>query len=321
MAWKPFVAGVDESPEGMWAAVTAWQFAAKAETSCVLVHAVPDVWLPVRASGDADAVRRGVIARATERLMKGLQGNVPEPCLGSVEVHIGKPARVLASVADRENAELIVVGGKHHTALARWLGGSTAHGVVRMHRAPVLVATSSALSIERILAAVDLSEAAGHTIAAAERFAELLDARLRVLHVVEPVPYGVELTSNLEIEDLSARAQEVFTDTVWPNVSRPGTDQIMRHGQPRALIGVEAKQWEAQLVVVGSSGHGLVDRVLPGSVTEGLLNNLPTSLLVVPILRDAVDVQCYLPKSGVRRLRPTPTRRRSPAPPIPMRPR
>jgi nucleotide-binding universal stress UspA family protein len=145
-------------------------------------------------------------------------------------------------------AELIVVGGKHHTALARWLGGSTAHGVVRMHRAPVLVATSSALSIERILAAVDLSEAAGHTIAAAERFAELLDARLR-----------------------------------------PGTDQIMRHGQPRALIGVEAKQWEAQLVVVGSSGHGLVDRVLPGSVTEGLLNNLPTSLLVVPILRDAVS--------------------------------
>jgi nucleotide-binding universal stress UspA family protein len=52
---------------------------------------------------------------------------------------------------------------------------------------------------------------------------------------------------------------------------------------------VEAKQWEAQLVVVGSSGHGLVDRVLPGSVTEGLLNNLPTSLLVVPILRDAVS--------------------------------
>jgi nucleotide-binding universal stress UspA family protein len=288
VTWKPLVAGVDESPEGMWAAVTAWQLATKAETSCVLVHAAPDVWLPVRAAGDADAVRRGVIARATERLMKGLQGNVPEPCLGSVEVHIGKPARVLTSVADRENAELIVVGGKHHTAMARWLGGSTAHGVVRLHLTPVLVATSSALSIERILAAVDLSDAAGHTIAAAERFAELLDARLRVLHVVEPVPYGVELTPNLEIDDLSARAQEVFTDTVWPNVSRPGTDQIMRHGQPRALIAEEAKQWGAQLVVVGSSGHGLVDRMLPGSVTEGLLNNLPTSLLVVPILRDGV---------------------------------
>ena len=101
MSWKPFVAGVDEPPEGMWAGVTAWQLAAKAETSCVLVHAAPDVWLPIRTAGDEDAVRRGVIARATERLMEALQGNVPEPSLSSLEVHIGKPARVITSVADR----------------------------------------------------------------------------------------------------------------------------------------------------------------------------------------------------------------------------
>jgi nucleotide-binding universal stress UspA family protein len=291
MSWNSFVAGVDESPEGMWAAVTAWQLAERAGSSCVVVHAAPDVWLPVRAAADADAVRRSVIARATDRMLKALQGNVPEPCLGKLEVHIGGPAKVLASVADRENAELIVVGGKHHIALARWLGGSTAHGVVRIHESAVLVATSSTSSIERILAAVDLSEAAGQTIAAAERYAELFDAHLRVLHVVEPVPYGVEHTPNLEIDDLSARAEEVFADTVWPHVSRPGTDQLMRHGQPRALIAEEAKQWGAQLVVVGSTGHGWVDRMLPGSVTEGLLNNLPTSLLIVPIQRDSAGLR------------------------------
>jgi len=34
--------------------------------------------------------------------------------------------------------------------------------------------------------------------------------------------------------------------------------------------------------VVGSHGKGLAQRLLLGSVTEQLLNHLPTSLLVVP---------------------------------------
>jgi hypothetical protein len=50
----------------------------------------------------------------------------------------------------------------------------------------------------------------------------------------------------------------------------------------------EAAEWRADLLVVGSHGKGWAERVLAGSVTEGLINHLPTSLLVVPIAAAAV---------------------------------
>ncbi len=45
----------------------------------------------------------------------------------------------------------------------------------------------------------------------------------------------------------------------------------------------EAAAWRAELIVVGSHGKGWIDRLLIGSVTEDLLNNLPCAVLVVPV--------------------------------------
>jgi hypothetical protein len=51
-----------------------------------------------------------------------------------------------------------------------------------------------------------------------------------------------------------------------------------------ALDGIrgEAAEWRAGLLVVGSHGKGWGTPMLVGSVTEQLVNDLPTSLLVVP---------------------------------------
>jgi hypothetical protein len=46
--------------------------------------------------------------------------------------------------------------------------------------------------------------------------------------------------------------------------------------------------WRADLLVVGSHGKGWAERMLVGSVTERLINHLPTSLLVVPTRAAAV---------------------------------
>ncbi|HEU5467104.1 MAG TPA: universal stress protein, partial [Gemmatimonadales bacterium] len=49
----------------------------------------------------------------------------------------------------------------------------------------------------------------------------------------------------------------------------------------------ELTDWAADLVIVGSHGRNFVMRALLGSVSEELLNQLPTSLLMVPPLRRA----------------------------------
>jgi nucleotide-binding universal stress UspA family protein len=45
----------------------------------------------------------------------------------------------------------------------------------------------------------------------------------------------------------------------------------------------EATDWSADVLVVGSHGKGWAQRILLGSVTERLLNDLPTSLLIAPV--------------------------------------
>ncbi len=59
-------------------------------------------------------------------------------------------------------------------------------------------------------------------------------------------------------------------------------DTLVRYGTALQTILSEAVAWSADLVVVATHGKGPVTRMLVGSVTEGLINHLPTSLLVVP---------------------------------------
>jgi nucleotide-binding universal stress UspA family protein len=65
-------------------------------------------------------------------------------------------------------------------------------------------------------------------------------------------------------------------------------ERLVRYGGAVETILREALDWRADLLVVGSHGKGWAERLLVGSVTERLLNHLPTSLLVVPTPRAAV---------------------------------
>jgi len=175
-----------------------------------------------------------------------------------------------------------VLGAKHHTALGRWLGGSTVHNVARMLRVPLLVTGTPPAEIRRVLAAVDVSAAAGPTLDVAARFADLFDAELRVLHAIEPLPVIPEVPPPVNQRDYERLMEEDCTRKVWPLVPAD-VEKVIRLAAAETGIAAEAKAWQADLVVVGSHGKGWVERMLVGSVTERLLDHLPApTLLVVP---------------------------------------
>ncbi len=283
---KPIVAGVDATQDGAWAGAVAHRLAERVGTQCFIVHAVREVMLPpAGAPGltDEAGIRSSVLHAARDQILARLRGNVPEACLASVDVRMGRPARVIQEVVAERDAGLIVVGGKRHHVLGRWLGGSAVLHVVRLADVPVLVTTAAAAQIERMLVAVDLSEAAKETIAAAEQFAALLGARLRFVHVVEEIPFAPEVPAAPSSEELFRAANAVLETDVWPTIGSPDAERVVRRGSVRAEIEREAAEWTAQLVVVGSHGKGRIDRMLLGSVTEGLIRDLPASLLVIPV--------------------------------------
>ncbi len=275
MSWKPIVVGVDVSPEAADAAVFAVAAAQRAETSYHLVHATSG-----HASRRDSYPYTRLYDEASAQLGAALGSRVPKTVLERLTVHRGKPAAVLNEAVAAHGAELVVLGGKHHSSLGRWLGGSTSVAVARTASVPVLV-TVGAPAIRRVLLALDPSAAAHPAVAAAERYAALFGARLRALSVVEP-PAVLPEVPQQDTTDHYRRWEETLARDVWPLIRAPGVDTLVRYGTALETIQREAAEWNADLVVVATHGKGPVTRMLVGSVTEGLINHLPTSLLVVP---------------------------------------
>ena len=283
MSWQPIVVGVDASPESAGAAAFAARMSQQAGTSCHLVHAARDVWASVGVEEGVDELWHALIDQARANTTAALKGVVPRELVDEMTIRLGRAPILLKQAVTDLRAGLVVLGGKHHSALGRWLGGSTSLNVARTTDVPVLVTAGSPPGIRRILVAVDLSRAARPTLQAAERYARVFGAELRALSVFEPLPVIPGVTQPYQTGEYYAMSEELLKRDVWSLIRTPGVERIVRHGMAVETILREATEWGADLLVVGSHGKGWAKRMLVGSVTERLLNLLPTSLLVVPV--------------------------------------
>lgn len=287
--WKPILVAVDGSPASAAAAAAGWALAEALGVPCHLVHALPEAWeLPVEPGAthglDPEDLNRAAADYAHRTLLDELRGAVPTEGLERLEIRIGRPVAAIADAAREHDAGLVIVGGKHHTALGRWLVGSTAHALVRTLDMPVLVIRDLTVPPRRVLTAVDLSDAATPTLHVAEQFAGAFDAELGLVHVVPPPPAGLGIPVSLFRSEATERSREQLSRFIWPLTTYPDVRTNLRHGPPEEAIAEEAAAWQADVIVVGSHGKGWFDRFVIGSTTERLLNALPASLLVVPVV-------------------------------------
>src|SRR5689334_21842917 len=210
MKGQSIVVGVDGSPESAAAASVAWMLARAADVQCRLVHAVSEA-LPLTA-----------LAGARDELRASLQGRVPSGIVDAMVVSTGPTADVLEAVVAETDATLLVLGGKHHSRLGRWLGGSTVHQVVRRLTVPVLVTTGEMRAHPRVLVAVDPSYAAIPTVRQAVAFARALGSPLHALHVVDPPPAIAELPPDW--------SREIVERDVWPVLPLVEQAKVIREG-------------------------------------------------------------------------------------------
>jgi nucleotide-binding universal stress UspA family protein len=285
MAWGPIVVGVDASSAAKGAAMVADRLAKLTGGSYQLVHAVRDVWAPlVAVSVDPQVVdmQQLQLSVARHQVSELLKTVVSDAAREKLDVRFGPAAVVLQQVVREQRPSLVILGGKHHSTLERWLGGSTSLHVVRSAEVPVLITAGTPKQFRRVLVAADLSVAAGPTVALAERFARLAGAELRLVTVFEQLP-DLPGVPPLDPTEYFALAQETLERDVWPLVETAGVEKLVRHGQVVETLLREAADWKADVLVVGSHGKGWAQRVLLGSVTERLINQLPASLLVAPV--------------------------------------
>ncbi|HKR54853.1 MAG TPA: universal stress protein [Gemmatimonadales bacterium] len=289
MDHSPIVVGVDESDAAPRALTLAHELGAAFDAPCRLVHAVRSPWTsaPVPDATLAESFEAAMVDAARARIQVALREQVTKDALRHIDVRLGRTAVELNQAADELDAQVIVIGGKRHSTFGRWFGSSTGHGLARLSERPVVVAGPSVSPIKRVLAAVDLSETGKAVLGIAQTYATALHAELRAITVIEPLPMTPGATQAVDPDEYYRWAETHVEQELWSHLHRPGTDKVTRIGHPVETLLRELTDWAADLVIVGSHGRNFVMRALLGSVSEELLNQLPTSLLMVPPLRRA----------------------------------
>lgn len=203
----------------------------------------------------------------------------------------GRAATVILEEAERTSAELIIVGARDHGAIERVLLGSVSAEVVDHAHCPVLVARRP--TAWRVLIATDGSPdaALGAGFVAASGLFDAAGAR--VVNVIDvPVawwlgftPADGTLATNAYatvVTDATGHARSVAADAVRRLRSEGMEAQsVLREGTASAEIIAEAESWDADLVVVGTRGHGLLKRLLLGSTARTVLHHAAMSVLIV----------------------------------------
>ncbi len=137
---------------------------------------------------------------------------------------------------------------------------------------------------ETIVWATDGTENADRALPYVKALAQQEGAKLTVAHVVER--YASHKASGLAVhadeEQVEERLQKLTTQLSDEGVN---TDlKIVSHvgPQPAHEIADLAREAGADLIVVGTRGHGAVAGLMLGSVTQRLLHVSPCPVLVIP---------------------------------------
>jgi len=213
-----------------------------------------------------------------------LEGRVP---VRTISVPAA-PARALTETAEREHADLVVVGSSHRGAVGRVVPGTTAERL--LHGAPCAVAVAprgyEGGDIRHIGVAYEGSPEAEAALRAAEALALELGAALTVYCVVEPPPAAdsmIAAGSGAEWPSVTAKqhARQLlyYVADHAPKGLRPET--LLLHGHAAEQIARRAAG-AVDLLFAGSRGYGPLRRALLGSVSGALVRDAGCPVVITP---------------------------------------
>jgi len=214
----------------------------------------------------------------------------------ATRVATGIPSEEVITAAQAEDSDLIVVGTRGKTGLAHVLLGSTAERVIRGGPCPVMTvrtepadaeddgALSRPVTLERILVPIDFSDCSLDALEYAVVVAQQAKASLMLLHVLEPVSYGLDFTlghsrTREQIrESWTKRLEELASSHRYSDV--PMESQL-RGGSPADSILDSAKTLPCDLIVMGTHGRRGISHTISGSVAEAVLRKSRCPVIAV----------------------------------------
>lgn len=214
----------------------------------------------------------------------------------TTDLRIGDPANEVLSAAKEHPTDVIVLGARGLSTIPRLLLGSMSDYICRHSPQSVLVVRTAPHTDgttehtpvsppRRILFATDGSPAANQAIDRMANWKWPADAVAKVIVTHQLVTaFGVEIIPvdepYLTAERLEAEAiLESAVKRLQPAFSQVET-AILNASQIANAIVQEADTWKADLLVIGSRGHGRWERFLLGSTSLGILHHAHCSVWI-----------------------------------------
>jgi nucleotide-binding universal stress UspA family protein len=285
------IVGYDGDETGDDALTLATGLARTFDSELLVAHVFDDLVTKVSEEAAAAVTTqvREVFARANARLGRGISARM-------VELPGESPARELLALAEREHADLIVVGSRRLGPVRRITLGSVSDSVLR--DAPCAVAvpprahSGSAQPPRRIAVGWVPSSEADAALRFAYSLAAETGATLNVVTAVSvreaaPVLGTTVLVYDRFLEDICRSAErdvqaavEAFGGKVPLTVDAvigDAADELVRRSA------------QVDLIVLGSRGYGPIRRVVIGSVSFRVLRDAECPVIVLPRANVAAD--------------------------------
>jgi nucleotide-binding universal stress UspA family protein len=245
----------------------------------------------VASQGDYQEFRRALREGGKERLREFVKKHTHDEIQPELVVHEGIAADSVLSFAQERKADLIVMGTHGRRGFDRLVLGSVTDRVMRTAPCPVLAISKPPHDstgtgeerrhvhhLSRILFCADFSENSERALSYAISTTAEYDAELTLLHVLEEVP------SLAKTEETIATAAEQLDKLIPQEVRKTlKIKTAVRIGKPYQQVIQFVVEAQIDMVAMGASGRGALDRAVFGSTTYRVMQLGPCPVLAVHV--------------------------------------
>jgi len=187
-------------------------------------------------------------------------------------IRLGSPFMHINELVEEEGVDFIVMGTKGASGLNEVLIGSNTEKVVRRAKCPVLSVKGEVdeAVFKSIVYATEMSENEDGVVATLKEFQAAYDAKINIVWINTPNNFQADRTTKALLHKFATKHQLsnyevfVFNDIIEEDGIRHFADEI-----------------NGGLIVMGTSSHTGLSRIIRGSIAEDMVNHAKRPVLTV----------------------------------------
>jgi len=192
----------------------------------------------------------------------------------------------IITTAEDEDVNLILFSNFIEQHNGKYSMGVVAEKLVRKSDKPVwMVKEGDKTFPEAMLCTVDFSDASRRALNNAIKIARTFKKRLYILNIMTPVGNNFSPRYSIDFEEenkkIARENEKLFEEFLAEfNFTDVDYETILEKGEPATEILSFVSRKNIDLLFMGATGKTFLQRVLLGSVTEKLIRELPSSMVI-----------------------------------------